>query len=134
MAPKKTRTAPARARLQIARAKRLGLGSALAELQSNFQSRESRDLFGEWRRNPITMMLVDVLRELALEPPAAYVDTDSIPVQYGVSSGLGLAASVLDDPSVLYPHLFTGVAPGARAMPEADYGEDPLSVGSFGEA
>lgn len=134
MAPKKTRTAPARARLQIARAKRLGLGSALAELQSNFQTKESRDFFGEWRRHPVSMMLVDALRELAMEPPAAYVDTDSIPVQYGVSSGLGLAASILDDPSVLYPHLFTGVAPGAQALPEADYEEDPLAAGSRGES
>lgn len=125
---------PAKKRAQIVRAKRLGMGSPLAEMQMNFLSKESRDAFLEWRRHPVTLLMVDALREIALEPPAAYIDTDSIPVQYGVSSGLGLAAAVLDDPSVLFPHLFTGVAPGAVALPDTDYGTDPLSDASGDQA
>jgi len=34
---------------------------------------------------------------------------------------------VMDDPATLFPHLFTGVAPGAVALPETDYSSDPLS-------
>ena len=121
------KVSPAKTRAQIVRAKRLGMSSALREMQMNFLSKESRDVFHEWRTHPLTVLMVDALREIALEPPAAYIDTDSIPVQFGVSSGLGLAAAVLDDPSVLYPHLFTGVAPGAVALPETDYLTDSMS-------
>ena len=121
------KVSPAKTRAQIVRAKRLGMSSALREMQMNFLSKESRDVFHEWRTHPLTVLMVDALREIALEPPAAYIDTDSIPVQFGVSSGLGLAAAVLDDPSVLYPHLFTGVAPGAAALPETDYLTDSMS-------
>lgn len=122
---------PAKKRVEIVRAKRLGMSSALRELQENFLSKESRDVFHEWRTHHLTQLMVDVMRELALGPPAAYVDTDSISAQYGVSSGLGLAAAVFDDPSVLFPHLFTGVAPGAVALPETDYATDSLSDASL---
>ena len=113
---------PAKKRVEIVRARRLGVGSALAEVQQCFSSPESRGAFNEWRNQPLTLMFVDALRELGVNPPAAYLETESIPVQYGVSSGLALAAGVLDDPSVLFPSLFTGVTPGSPAtMLEADY-------------
>ncbi|MBM4043562.1 MAG: hypothetical protein FJ279_00460 [Planctomycetes bacterium] len=121
------KVSPAQQRAQLVRAKRLGLGSALKEIQLNFIVPEAREAFGEWRRLPITQLMIDVLREMAIDPPAAYLDTESIPVQYGVGSGIGLAAAVMDDPATLFPHLFTGVAPGAVALPETDYNSDPLS-------
>jgi len=121
------KVSPAQQRAQLVRAKRLGLGSALKEIQLNFITPEAREAFGEWRRLPITQLMIDVLREMAIDPPAAYLDTESIPVQYGVGSGIGLAAAVMDDPATLFPHLFTGVAPGAVALPETDYNSDPLS-------
>jgi len=121
---------PAQKRAQLVRAKRLGLGSALAEMQMNFLTRESRDVFGDWRRHPITLMMIEALREIALTLP---MDIDSIHVQYGYTSGVSWAAAFLDDPSTLYSHLFTGVAPGTRPLPETDYSSDPLSDSSSGE-
>lgn len=116
------RKSPAKKRVEIVRARRLSVGSALAEIQQCFAAPESRSAFNEWRSQPLTLMFVDAIRELGVNPPAAYLETDSIPVQYGVSSGLALAAGVLDDPSVLFPNLFTGATPGAQAtMLETDY-------------
>lgn len=124
MARKKT---PQQTRARVVRARRLGLGSALAEIQERFQSPESRDAFGNWRRDPVTLMMLDALREIARTPPVGYIDTDEIGVQFGVSSGVDLAAAFLDDPSVLYPHLFTGAAPGSAEPLPSDYAADPLS-------
>jgi len=126
------KVSPAQQRIQIARAKRFGLGSALKEIQLNFVTQESREVFGEWRRNPLTDMMISALRELAIDPPAAYIDTESIPVQFGVGSGIGLAAAVMDDPATLFPHLFTGVAPGTVVLPEADYSADAVSGTALG--
>lgn len=118
---------PAATRLALTRAKRTALGSAVTELQQRFSTLESRALFNEWRGHPVTVLMVDLLRELCMTPPAAYIETESIPVQYGVSSGLSLAASVVDDPSVLIPELFSGVTSGAgiTKMPDADYSAEP---------
>jgi hypothetical protein len=123
MAKRKT---PAQQRVELSRVRRLGLGSALAEMQEKFRSPESRDGFGIWRRDPMTMLLIDAIRELSATPPPGYIDTADIGPQYGVSSGLSLAAAVLDDPSTLFPHLFTGAAPGSGELPPSDYGTDPM--------
>ena len=64
-----------------------------------------------------------------MTPPVAYIDTEDIGVQYGVSSGLGLAAAFVADPKVVYPHLFSGATPGKpQSVPAADYSVDPESA------
>lgn len=121
--------APAAERVAATRARRLGAGSALMQLQLDMTPQSAYSAFAEWRVNPITMLMLESLRELGVTPPAAYIDTESIPVQYGVSSGLSLAAAFVSDPRVLYPHLFSGAAPGEpQPVPVADYMTDPMSV------
>lgn len=121
--------APAAERLSATRARRLGAGSALAQLQLELTPQTAYSAFSEWRMNPVTMMMIESLRELGVSPPAAYIDTDSIPVQYGVSSGLSLAAAFMSDPRTLYQHLFSGAAPGnPQPVPDADYLTDPMSI------
>jgi hypothetical protein len=62
-------------------------------------------------------------------PPPGYLDTEDIGAQYGVSSGISLAASFIGDPTVLFPHLFSGAAPGdAPVIPEADYSVSPEDI------
>ena len=126
--PKKV--TPAQQRLDLSRRRRPCVGSALVELQRRFQTPLSRGVFNEWRNNDNTILMLEALRELSQTPPPGYLDTDSIPVQYGVSSGLSLAANFIDDPSVLFAHLFTGAALGAApiVMPETDYETDPELV------
>lgn len=122
------REVPLQSRIRLVKTRPAGLGSALAEVQERFRSEESRNNFLEWRKNPVTLMMLEALNELARVPPVGYIDTEEIGVQYGVSSGLDLASSFLDDPSVLYPHLFTGAAPGPTAHVPTDYLADPLST------
>jgi hypothetical protein len=123
----KSKKSPAQVRVDMIRTRRLGLGSALAELQSRFETPASREVFLEWRRSPLSLLFVDVLRELAISPPPAYMDTEEIATQYGVSAGIGLAASICDDPSSVYPALFTGAALSPGELPATDYGSDPLA-------
>jgi hypothetical protein len=124
MAKKKS---PSTVRIEAAKLRRLGAGNALAQLQLDMLRPEAHDDFETWRVNPVTMLMLDALRELAITPPASYIDTDSIEVQYGVSSALALASSFLNDPRVLYPFLFSGAAPGnPRPLPDADYGVDNM--------
>lgn len=129
---KRPNKSPASRRVGLTVVQRPGLGSALVELSSRFRTAESRDLFIEWRRHPTTILMVEALRELGLNPPPGYLDADEIPVQYGVSAGLNLGASLLDDPSVVFPAMFGGAAPGPSGSVSSDYSSDPLSgVGGY---
>lgn len=69
--------------------------------------------FIKWRENPVTIAYLSALRALAVTPPAGYVQTDSVSVQFGVQSGVVLALSLAEDPTTLYPSLFTGATSGA---------------------
>lgn len=123
--PKKS---PAQTRMSLAARRRTALGSALHQLQFDLASPDSRAAFLEWRNNPLTLLMLDCVRELELTPPAGYLDTDDVGVQYGVSSGLSLAHSFLSDPSTMYPQLFSGVTPDApRELPEADFKVEPYA-------
>ena len=57
------------------------------------------------------MRFLGALRALSFNIPPAYLNRESIELQYGVSSGLGIAASLIDDPTSLYPDLFTKTEP-----------------------
>lgn len=61
--------------------------------------------FLEWRRAPLTVALLSALQELALNPPPE-MSGDSQLTQYGVTQGLSLAATLLSDPTVVWPDLF----------------------------
>ena len=108
----KRKTTPAQQRLTLVRARRLGAGNALAQILEELSPEAAHAAYEEWRVHPITMLMIDALRELSASPPPGYLDTESIPAQYGVSSALSLAAAFLADPRVLYPQLFSGAAPG----------------------
>lgn len=118
----KRQKSPAQVRLEIARGRRQPGGSALVQLQLDLLGKSAAAEFESWRTHPMTLLMVDCLRELSMTPPAAYVATPDIGVQYGVSSGLSLASAFMSDPRTLYPFLFSGAAPGdPRPVPEADY-------------
>lgn len=118
---------PAQVRVAVTQARRLGAASALQQLQFEFTAPEAVEKFNEWRVNPVTLLLLEALREIGVTPPAGYLDTDDIGVQYGVTSGIDLSYAFLSDPRVLYPSLFTGRTPGARVeVPETDYTADAV--------
>ena len=130
MARKKS---PAQVRVALTQARRLGAASALQQLQFEFTSPEAVEKFNEWRIHPVTLLMLESLRELGVTPPAGYIDTSDIGVQYGVTSGIDLSHAFLSDPRVLYPLLFTGRTPGARVeVPETDYTADPVQPAGSG--
>lgn len=94
-------------------------------MQAQLLSPASEGAFLEWRNNPTTLLMLEALREIAVTPPAGYLDTDDIGVQYGVSSALSFAASFFADPRVMFPNLFSGVTPDQpRPLPATDYSVD----------
>lgn len=103
--------------------------SGVADFVSWFSRAETMDEFLKWRGNPATVRFLSAIRSLAFNIPPAYLNRDSVELQYGVSSGLGLAAALIDDPTSVYPELFTkdGTTPGPGDHPEEDrsYSEAP---------
>ena len=125
MARKKAAQSPAVFRAELAKARGFGTGGALEYLQQKFTPRQAEAEFLEWRNNPVTLLMIDAMRELSMTPPASQIDTDDLGVQYGVSSMAAFAASFFGDPRVVYPHLFSGATPGEpQPLPETDYGAD----------
>jgi len=115
--------------MDLVRSRRLGIGSALDYLQKQMSRPEDESAFLEWRNNPVTLLMIDAMREISVTPPAGYIDTDDIGAQYGVSSMASFAASFFADPRVLFPQLFSGATPGdPRPLPEADYSTDAESL------
>ena len=103
---------PAEARLQLAGAFSGGRFSpnGLRNFQLKFATPESIDEFLKWRDNPVTLAYLGALRGLMATPPAGYVPADSVELQFGVQSGLALAAQLVDDPTSLYPSLFSSTS------------------------
>lgn len=76
-------------------------------LTSRFATQESLNEFLRWRENPVTLAYLAAFRALAASMPPAYLNRDSVELQYGVQSGVQMAASLMDDPTILCPSLFS---------------------------
>ena len=93
----------------------------LVDFLSFFSNKETLEEFLKWRGHPATVRFLGAIRGLSANVPPAYLNRDSVELQYGVTSGLGLAASLIDDPTSLFPELFTkegGPTPGPGGAPE----------------
>lgn len=103
--------------------------NGLRNFQLKFATPASFEEFVKWRESPVTIAYLSALRALACTPPVGYVATDSIPVQFGVQSGVTLAAQLADDPTSLFPSLFSGSTSGAGAgtagYPQTEYSVAP---------
>lgn len=73
--------------------------------------------FVSWRKDPYTVAFLSALQDLVLNTPDGLSGDDRL-VQFGVSQGLSLAATMMSDPSVLWPEVF-GAIPGAPKKPKA---------------
>ena len=65
----------------------------------------AEDAYYAWLAEPITQLVTRAIEELADNPPLAG-KSDGIEVQYGVTSGLQLAAKLMTQPRRLYPEVF----------------------------
>lgn len=126
MAPKKSPAIKRATKVQARPAGR-ATGSAVSYMLARFQMPESREEFMAWRLNPVTAVMVDVLREMAmtLESPVAELNSDPL-VEYGITQGLSLGACLMDDPSSVYNWLFTDPTLGrSDEMPPVEYTAAP---------
>lgn len=100
--------------------------SGLPAFVRMFSSDESRNAFAEFSRSPVATILVSALRDMALNHHPPVPTAESCAVQYGLTQGLGLAAQLIEDPSVVFPGLFAVKSAPAPVRP--DFGSSPDSV------
>lgn len=89
--------------------------SGLAALRAQFNAAESEKAFAEWAKHPVTALVRRALNDMALNGPVALATPESYAVQHGMTVGLGLAAQMLEDPSTVFPDMFSG-APQSGAV------------------
>lgn len=78
------------------------------------------DAFRKWADDPMTKLVLAAVRDLSVNGPVN-LDVKETAVQYGVTAGLNLAAQLMDDPSVVFPELFTGIDSSSVTLPEENY-------------
>lgn len=120
-------TTPATDRVAVATAEKgLLASSAVRRLRDQLKDEKSAAQFNDWARSVHGRLVAAALRDLALHGPAN-VDAESVAVQYGVTLGLSLAASIITDPSTVFPDLFGQSTP--TLMPNAaDYAVSPYDA------
>lgn len=88
---------------------------AIATLRAALSSgKDAEDQFLKWRKSPMTRLFIAALNELADSPPPfsnESGDTNSVLLQYGMTSGLNLAVKLLSRPSRVYPDVLKGTQP-----------------------
>lgn len=97
-----------------------------------FSTSASMNEFIKWRENPVTIAYLSALRTLSVTPPAGYVQSENVKIQFGVQSGVMLALSLAEDPTALYPSLFTGTTSDAATTQgslQTEYTAAPDVVG-----
>lgn len=94
--------------------------SGVVALRRALSAQGSLDSFRRWANDPMTRLVLSAIRDLSVFGPPG-VDESGIAVQYGMTAGLNLAAQLIDDPSVVYPELFTGVMSEGVRIPDENY-------------
>lgn len=81
---------------------------ALAELRALLKAgAAAEDAYWKWLGDPYTQRMTRALEELADNPPPYPGDTEaSLLVQYGITTGLQLAAKLLTNPRRVFPDVF----------------------------
>ena len=103
--------------------------SGIAHFRELYAGQDKAEKFNEWANLTGTKLLRDALHDLALHAPPMLATSDDYLVQYGMSLGLSLAARLVEDPSSVFPELFTsvpGAAPAGPSVVRDDFTADPF--------
>lgn len=84
-------------------------GPGVAEFRRKYAADSMAQAYADFANTPVTRSVRAVLKDLALHPPAVVGDGASVAVQHGLTLGLGLAAQLLEDPTLVFPELFAAV-------------------------
>lgn len=93
-------------RIEAGRGSGVVAGSPVDRLVDALRGEGLAAEYTEWSSTRFGRLVVSALRHLALHGPTHYASIDSVPVQYGLSLGLSLAADILTDPSSVFPGVF----------------------------
>lgn len=107
-----------------------GLASrgGVLEFIRQFGSTDSRKAFDEWANHPVTRLVRRVVQDLTVNGPSYGVGTDMIPVHHGMTVAFGIVHQIMDDPSLVFPTVFTGIgdaAAGAVGLPAETFDAPP---------
>lgn len=99
---------------------------AVAELKATLMSgRATEDAFYAWLADPFTQKVARAIEELADNPPAV---GDDIALQYGLTTGLQLAAKIMTQPKRVFPEVFQDAKPAADGGLDKSYTANADSV------
>lgn len=101
--------------------------SAYRKLAECLAFRSTKIVYDDWMRHPLTKMFLDAISLMAVRTPPAASISDAA-TQYGVTQGLALARTLMEDPSEFFANVFmldesgqmpdeTEVTPGPYAPP-----------------
>lgn len=79
----------------------------LDNLLSFLASENGLNAFVKWRQDPMTARMIDAIRTMAVNPSPAAIESSDIPVQYGMTTGFQTAAQIMDDPTAVFPAVFS---------------------------
>lgn len=100
-----------------------GVGG-LEDFRRFFAAPEMASAQYDWRTLPITVKVIRALRDLATSHPAMpTLSTQDLAVQHGITIGLSLAASLMDDPATVVPGLFGAPKPTDPTLPMETFDE-----------
>jgi hypothetical protein len=76
-------------------------------LLTRLSTEAGRQSYGEWRKDPLTVLFLDALKAMA-ETGAGGMASDAtgLALAHGSLCGLGLAARLIDDPTRVFPSIF----------------------------
>ena len=104
--------------------------SGVANFRRLYSGQDKAEPFHQWASLTGTRLLRDALRDIALHTPPGLTGVEDPLVQYGMSLGLSLAARLMEDPSSVFPELFTSVSGASSEFNPLgvrdDYGADPF--------
>ena len=103
---------------------------ALAELKVRLTSGADVEReYWNWLAEPFSQLFVRAIEELADNPPLLPSDgKESLLVQYGVTTGLQLAAKVLSNPRRVFPDVFRDPGSAVNAGLSESYTENADQV------
>ena len=87
----------------VAKQRQPRLGTQLDNFLDTFSLQEFFPEYAQWRRHPITEHMINMIRVIARTNPV----TAEVEVQYGISIGAQLAATLMEDPAAVFPDCFT---------------------------
>jgi len=100
--------------------------NALAALLEAFETEDSYAQFIAWKKQEVSQLFIQALQGMAVTNPIVSSEQDAA-IQYGITLGLDLARTVLEDPALIFQACFSKTENEEPEIPgiESDYNTPP---------